>query len=75
MPIVYRGGVKWLVHPWGALGAGILVFPIAKLLYIPNYVFNFLTTLVHECGHAICAWLMGMPSIPTISPMGGVSMK
>jgi hypothetical protein len=60
------------VHPAAiALGIGLLAFPLAKLLYIPNYVFNFLTTLVHECGHSLFAWLMGMPSIPTVSIAGG----
>jgi len=54
-----------------ALAIGLVAFPLAKLLYIPNYVFNFLTTLVHECGHSLCAWLMGMPSIPTVSVAGG----
>jgi len=54
-----------------ALGIGLVAFPLAKLLYIPNYVFNFLTTLVHECGHSLFAWLMGMPSIPTVSVAGG----
>lgn len=60
-----------MTRPWPALMIGLAAFPVAKLLWIPNYVFNFLTTLVHECGHAAFAWLMGMPSIPTISPMGG----
>jgi len=54
-----------------ALVIGLIAFPIAKLIYIPNYVFNFLATLVHECGHSLFAWLMGMPSIPTVSVAGG----
>jgi hypothetical protein len=56
---------------WLALGIGLAAFPLAKLLWIPNYVFNFLTTLVHECGHALFAWLMGRVSIPTVSIAGG----
>lgn len=58
-------------RPWVCLGIGLLAFPVAKLLWLPNYMFNFLTTLVHECGHAACAWLMGMPSIPAVSLAGG----
>lgn len=64
--------IRLKVHPAAAaLGIGLVAFPLAKLLYIPNYVFNFLTTLVHECGHSLFAWLMGMPSIPTVSVAGG----
>ena len=48
-----------------------MAVPIAKILYIPNYIFNFLTTLVHEIGHSACAWVMGMPSIPSVSVTGG----
>ena len=60
-----------LKHPLTALAIGLACFPIAKLLYLPNYVFNFLTTLVHEIGHSLAAWLMGMPSFPTVSVAGG----
>lgn len=58
-------------RPAASLGIGLAVFPVAKLIYIPNYVFNFLTTLVHEIGHSLFAWLMGRPSIPTVSVAGG----
>ena len=60
-----------LDRPYLCLAIGLLAFPVAKLLWLPNYMFNFLTTLVHECGHSACAWLMGMPSIPTVSLAGG----
>lgn len=60
-----------LNSPAASLVIGLVAFPLAKLLYIPNYVFNFLTTLVHECGHSLFAWLMGMPSLPTVSVAGG----
>jgi hypothetical protein len=60
-----------LRHPAAALAIGLLSFPLAKLLWIPNYVFNFLTTLVHEVGHSAFAWFMGMPSIPSVSVAGG----
>ena len=54
-----------------ALAIGLVAFPLAKLLFIPNYVFNFLATLVHECGHSLFAWLVGRPSIPSVSVAGG----
>jgi hypothetical protein len=62
---------KWLRHPASPFVIGLVAFPLAKLAYIPNYVFNFLTTLVHEIGHSLCAWLMGMPSLPTVGIFGG----
>ncbi|GEM_PF-6424978 len=58
-------------RPYLCLAIGLAAFPVAKLLWFPNYIFNFLTTLVHECGHAACAWFVGMPSIPAVSPAGG----
>lgn len=58
-----------------AMGIGLAAFAALKLLnrflWIPNYVFNFLTTLVHECGHSLFAWLMGRVSLPTVSIAGG----
>jgi hypothetical protein len=60
-----------LGHPWTAMGIGLAAFPLSKALFLPNYVFNFLTTLVHEIGHCACAWFMGMPSIPGVSILGG----
>jgi hypothetical protein len=62
---------SWLRHPVVALVAGLVAVPLAKLLWVPNYVFNFLTTLVHECGHFAGAWLMGMPAIPSVGLAGG----
>ncbi len=68
---VVSGLPAWTGHPALALGVGLLIFPLAKVLYLPAYVFNFLATLVHEIGHCVCAWLMGMPSVPAVSPAGG----
>ena len=65
------GARRWLGHPAVAMGIGLLVFPLAKALWIPNYVFNFLTTLIHEIGHAACAWSMGRFSIPSVGIGGG----
>jgi hypothetical protein len=50
---------------------GLAAFPLSKALFLPNYVFNFLTTLIHEIGHCAFAWFMGMPSIPGVSILGG----
>jgi hypothetical protein len=61
----------WLTHPAAALAMGLLFFPLAKVLWLPNYMFNFLTTLVHEIGHAACALLMGRFAIPAVSLGGG----
>lgn len=62
---------KVLRHPAAAFGIGLAAFPLSKALFLPNYVFNFLTTLVHEIGHCAFAWFMGMPSIPGVSILGG----
>lgn len=66
-----RERVGLFQRPYVCLAIGLAVFPVAKLLWFPNYIFNFLTTLVHECGHAACAWFVGMPSIPAVSIAGG----
>jgi len=66
-----KGWRAFLRHPWVAMGIGLVAFPLSKAFFLPNYVFNFLTTLVHEIGHCVCAWLMGMPSIPGVSILGG----
>lgn len=65
------GWRKVLGHPAAAFAIGLAAFPLSKALFLPNYVFNFLTTLVHEIGHCAFAWLMGMPSIPGVSILGG----
>ncbi|MEK7866577.1 MAG: zinc ribbon domain-containing protein [Planctomycetota bacterium] len=58
-------------RPYVCLAIGLAAFPVAKLLWFPNYIFNFLATLVHEIGHSACAWFVGMPSIPAVSIGGG----
>jgi hypothetical protein len=65
------GWRRALRHPAAAFVIGLAVFPVSKALFLPNYVFNFLTTLVHEIGHCAFAWFMGMPSIPGVSILGG----
>ncbi len=66
-----KGWKKVLRHPAASFAIGLAVFPVSKALFLPNYVFNFLTTLVHEIGHCAFAWFMGMPSIPGVSILGG----
>ncbi|MCE9581680.1 MAG: zinc ribbon domain-containing protein [Planctomycetes bacterium] len=66
-----KGWWKWLRHPAASMAVGLVAFPVAKALFLPGYIFNFLTTLVHEIGHCAFAWLMGMPSIPGVSILGG----
>ncbi len=58
-------------RPWLCLAIGLVAVPVAKLLWIPSYIFNFLTTLVHEVGHSACAWFIGMPSFPAVGIAGG----
>ena len=60
----------WPLRPLPALGIGLLLVPLVKQFWILLYVFNFLHTLVHELGHTVFAWLMGMPALPKIS-LGG----
>ncbi len=61
----------WPFRPLSALGIGLLLMPLIKQVWILNYIFNFLATLVHEIGHSVFAWLMGMPSIPAVGLFGG----
>lgn len=62
---------RWAFHPATAMIAGLAFYPLARLVYIPAYVLNFLATFVHECGHSLVAWSMGCVSIPTVSIAGG----
>ena len=66
-----EGAQPWPFRPLPALGVGLLLMPLVKLVWIPNYIFNFLATLVHETGHAVFAWLMGMPAVPAVGLFGG----
>lgn len=60
----------WAFRPLPALGIGLLLVPLIKQVWIPNYMFNFLATLIHEIGHTVFAWIMGMPAIPGVSLFG-----
>lgn len=52
---------------WGVGAAASVAF-----LWIPFTAWMgwFLASLVHEMGHAACAWFFGMPAIPVISLAG-----
>lgn len=49
----------WVAAALGA-GAAAVVVQVPLL----RFVFSYLTTLVHEMGHALTGWLYGYPSIP-----------
>jgi hypothetical protein len=57
--------------PWRtlALGAGIAV--AARLVPLARWIFATFATLVHEMGHAACAWLFGEPAIPRFDLVHG----
>lgn len=46
------------------LGIGLIAAILAHLLPITRWAFSALTTLFHEIGHAIVAWLLGQPALP-----------
>lgn len=56
--------------PWLFLGLGLLTAPIFAWTPLLRYMAWFLASLAHEMGHAGLAWLLGMPSVPAISPGG-----
>jgi len=56
--------------PWGYFALGLATAPVFAWTPILQYMGWFLSSLVHEMGHAGFAWLCGMPAIPAISPTG-----
>ncbi len=63
---------QWLDRDgWIALGVGLLIaiglpfFPFLEMILHP------LTTLFHEIGHSLFAWLAGIPAIPSFDFMEG----
>jgi hypothetical protein len=70
---VERYGVRALAEsrePWLFLGLGLLTAPVFAWTPLLRYMLWFLASLAHEMGHAGLAWLLGMPSVPAISPGG-----
>jgi hypothetical protein len=56
--------------PWGYFALGLATAPIFAWTPILQYMGWFLSSLVHEMGHAGFAWACGMPAVPAISPVG-----
>ena len=56
--------------PWIYLAIGLATAPVFAWTPILQYMGWFLSSLVHEMGHAAFAWLCGMPAMPAIS-LGG----
>ncbi|MBK7643781.1 MAG: hypothetical protein IPJ19_12170 [Planctomycetes bacterium] len=58
------------VDPWLYLGLGLVTAPVLAFLPVLSFMGWFLSSLVHEMGHACAAWLCGMPAFPAISLEG-----
>jgi hypothetical protein len=58
-----------------ALGAGFALAAVVALIPFLSFVFSYLTTLVHELGHASLGWAFGYPSVPAFDFVygGGVT--
>jgi len=61
--------------PWKMIGVGLVVAVIAHLLPFTRFILSPLVTLLHEFGHAVAAWLLGCPAIPSFDFVygGGVT--
>jgi len=57
-------------QPWIYLGIGALTAPVFALTPLLGFMGWFLSSLVHEMGHAAVAWFFGMPAFPAISLEG-----
>jgi len=58
------------VEPWLYLAIGLVTAPALALVPVVSFMGWFLSSLVHEMGHAAAAWLCGMPAFPAISLEG-----
>lgn len=56
--------------PWLHWGVGAAASVVFLWLPFTAWMCWFLASLVHEMGHAACAWFFGMPAIPVISLAG-----
>lgn len=63
-------------NAWTSLGIGAALTAVVMLFPFLSFVFRYVTTLVHEIGHAIFGWLFGYPSVPAFDFRygGGVTM-
>jgi hypothetical protein len=58
--------VLGLSEPWFFLLLALALAPVLTLAPLLRYVGWFLTSLVHETGHAALSWLLGCPAVPAI---------
>lgn len=49
---------------WVSYASGFGAALVLLALPLAHFVFSYLTTLVHEMGHAAAGWLFGYPSVP-----------
>lgn len=49
---------------WAVLGAGVVLAVVVLLVPWARFALSYLTTLIHEIGHAVFGWLFGYPSVP-----------
>jgi hypothetical protein len=49
---------------WAVLGAGAALTALVLALPWPRFALSYLTTLIHEFGHALVGWAFGYPSVP-----------
>jgi len=52
--------------PYAVVAIGIALAPVFGLTPILRYMGWFLTSLVHEIGHCVAAWVFGSPAYPAI---------
>jgi hypothetical protein len=60
-----------------ALAVGAALALVIWILPFPRFVLGYLTTLVHELGHAATAWLFGYPAFPAFDFVygGGITAR
>lgn len=49
---------------WAVMGVGAALAAAVLMLPWPRFALGYLTTLIHELGHAVFGWLFGYPSVP-----------
>jgi len=60
---------------WKMVGIGLVVAVFAHLFPLTRFILSPLVTLLHEFGHAVAAWVLGCPAIPSFDFVygGGVT--
>lgn len=61
---------------WKVIGIGSIMGLVLTIVPFLHFIFSYFSTLVHELGHAMFAWLFGRLAIPAFDFMfgGGVTM-